>query len=75
MIVGSFMFGIGMQLGMDVPQTLYSLGGGSLFHDFNAFSLYCRFYVRGISFAVLAKTTFASSISLAESTGLGYFGA
>ncbi len=75
-IVGSFMFGIGMQLGNGCASgTLYSLGGGS-----SSMILTLLAFIVGSMFGAYhlpfwQKQPSLPPISLAESTGLGYFGA
>ena len=75
-IVGSFMFGIGMQLGNGCASgTLYSLGGGSssMILTLLAFIVGSMFGAYHLPFWQMQPSL--PPISLAESTGLGYFGA
>nr|WP_245797884.1 YeeE/YedE family protein [Domibacillus mangrovi] len=77
LIVGSFIFGIGMQLGNGCASgTLYSVGGGS-----SSMILTLLAFIGGSLLGAYHFTFWMENmpafppISLAESTGLGYFGA
>jgi len=76
-VVGAFLFGIGMQLGNGCASgTLYNLGGGSssmiiTLVSFIAGSLLAAYH---FTFWMEDMPSF-QPISLAESTNLGYFGA
>ncbi|WP_084783459.1 YeeE/YedE family protein [Bacillus dakarensis] len=76
-IVGAFLFGIGMQLGNGCASgTLYNLGGGS-----SSMVLTLTFFIVGSVLGAyhapfwMEDMPSFGSFSLAESTGLGYFGA
>ncbi|WP_370465067.1 YeeE/YedE family protein [Neobacillus kokaensis] len=76
-IFGAFLFGIGMQLGNGCASgTLYNLGGGS-----SSMILTLTFFIIGSTLGAyhftfwMEDTPSLPPISLAESTGLGYFGA
>nr|WP_246056052.1 YeeE/YedE family protein [Alteribacter natronophilus] len=76
-IVGSFLFGIGMQLGNGCASgTLYSIGGGR-----SSMILVLIFFIIGSVFGAWHFEFWTEDmpnlapISLAEDTGLGYFGA
>ena len=76
-IFGAFLFGIGMQLGNGCASgTLYNLGGGS-----SSMLLSLLFFIAGSTLGAyhlnfwMQETPTLPAISLATSTGLGYFGA
>ncbi|CAM2879740.1 YeeE/YedE family protein [Paenibacillus sediminis] len=76
-IFGAFLFGIGMQLGGGCASgTLYSVGGGS-----SSMILTLIAFIAGSTLGAyhytfwMKDTPSLPPISLAESTGLGYFGA
>lgn len=75
-LVGAFMFGIGMQLGSGCASgTLYSVGGGS-----SSMILTLLFFIIGsvvgaYHLSFWQGTPQMEPFSLAESTGLGFFGA
>ena len=76
-IFGAFLFGIGMQLGNGCASgTLYNLGGGS-----SSMVLSLLFFIAGSTLGAyhlnfwMQETPTLPAISLATSTGLGYFGA
>ena len=76
-IFGAFLFGIGMQLGNGCASgTLYQLGGGTSSMILTLFA-----FVAGSTIGAyhlnfwLNDTPTLPAISLAQSTGLGYFGA
>ncbi|MBM4760793.1 YeeE/YedE family protein [Bacillus sp. B15-48] len=76
-IVGAFIFGIGMQLGNGCASgTLYNVGGGSssMILTLIAFIAGSVLGAKHITFW-LEDMPALPPISLAESTGLGYFGA
>lgn len=76
-IVGAFMFGIGMQLGGGCASgTLYAVGGGrsAMFITLFAFIIGSVLGAWHWNFWVNETPSF-EAISLATSTGLGYFGA
>lgn len=76
-IFGAFLFGIGMQLGNGCASgTLYSLGGGSSSMILTLISFIGGSVLGAYHFTFWMEDTPAlPPISLAESTGLGYFGA
>ncbi|MBT2759625.1 YeeE/YedE family protein [Mesobacillus foraminis] len=76
-IFGAFLFGIGMQLGNGCASgTLYSLGGGSSSMILTLLSFIAGSVLGAYHFTFWMEDTPAlPPISLAESTGLGYFGA
>lgn len=76
-LFGAFLFGIGMQLGNGCASgTLYNLGGGS-----SSMILTLIAFITGSTLGAyhftfwMQDTPSLPPISLAESTGLGYFGA
>jgi uncharacterized protein len=76
-VVGSFIFGIGMQLGNGCASgTLYNVGGGSssMILTLIAFIAGSALGAYHITFWMEDMPSFPA-VSLAESTGLGYFGA
>ena len=76
-IVGAFLFGIGMQLGNGCASgTLYSLGGGSSSMILTLISFIAGSMLGAYHFTFwMEETPSLPPISLAESTDLGYFGA
>ncbi|MDQ0300728.1 putative membrane protein YedE/YeeE [Salibacterium salarium] len=77
LIVGSFLFGIGMQLGGGCASgTLYAVGGGRsvMFITLLFFIVGSTVGAAHFDFWVNDMPSFGS-VSLATSTGLGYFGA
>ncbi|RFU69470.1 YeeE/YedE family protein [Peribacillus saganii] len=77
LLVGAFLFGIGMQLGNGCASgTLYSLGGGSTSMVLTLSAFITGSTVGAYHFEFwMEDTPSLPPISLAESTGLGYFGA
>ncbi|MFK2825968.1 YeeE/YedE family protein [Bacillus sp. B190/17] len=77
LIVGSFIFGIGMQLGNGCASgTLYQVGGGSSSMILTLLSFIAGCVLGAYHFTFwMEETPSLPPISLAESTGLGYFGA
>ncbi|PLS17501.1 hypothetical protein CVD28_12775 [Bacillus sp. M6-12] len=77
LLVGAFLFGIGMQLGNGCASgTLYSLGGGSTSMILTLAAFITGSTVGAYHFTFwMEDTPSLPPISLAESTGLGYFGA
>ncbi|KPB06404.1 YeeE/YedE family protein [Bacillus sp. CHD6a] len=75
-LVGAFMFGIGMQLGSGCASgTLYSVGGGSSSMILTLLSFIVGSVIGAYHFTFWMEDTPAlPPISIAESTGLGYFG-
>ncbi|MGD6993746.1 MULTISPECIES: YeeE/YedE family protein [Bacillaceae] len=75
-LVGAFMFGIGMQLGSGCASgTLYSVGGGSSSMILTLISFIVGSVIGAYHFTFWMEDTPAlPSISIAESTGLGFFG-
>ncbi|MBU8905796.1 YeeE/YedE family protein [Desertibacillus haloalkaliphilus] len=76
-LLGAFLFGIGMQLGNGCASgTLYNVGGGA-----SAMILTLLFFIVGSTLGAyhftfwVEETPSLPAISLAESTGLGYLGA
>ncbi|TFD97566.1 YeeE/YedE family protein [Jeotgalibacillus sp. R-1-5s-1] len=76
-IFGSFIFGIGMQLGSGCASgTLYSVGGGQSSMLLTLISFIAGSVIGAYHFTFWMEETWAlPPISLAESTGLGFFGA
>ncbi|WP_227395727.1 YeeE/YedE family protein [Jeotgalibacillus aurantiacus] len=76
-IFGSFIFGIGMQLGSGCASgTLYSVGGGQSSMLLTLISFIAGSVLGAYHFTFWMEETWAlPPISLAESTGLGFFGA
>lgn len=75
-IVGAFMFGIGMQLGNGCATgTLYSLGGGGSSMVLTLIAFVIGSTIGAYHFTFWMSTPAFEPFSLAESTGLGYFGA
>ncbi len=76
-IFGAFIFGIGMQLGNGCASgTLYSLGGGSSSMILTLLGFIGGSVLGAYHFTYwMEKTPALPPISLATSTGLGYFGA
>jgi hypothetical protein len=76
-IFGAFLFGIGMQLGNGCASgTLYSVGGGSSSMILTLLSFIAGSVIGAYHFTFwMEDTPSLPPISLAESTGLGYFGA
>ncbi|MBT2690134.1 YeeE/YedE family protein [Bacillus sp. ISL-47] len=76
-IVGSFLFGIGMQLGNGCASgTLYSLGGGQSSMILTLLAFIAGSTLGAYHFAFwMEETPALQPFSLAESTGLGYGGA
>ncbi len=76
-LVGSFLFGIGMQLGNGCASgTLYSVGGGSSSMIITLLSFIVGSTVGAYHFTFwMEETPALAPISLAETTGFGYFGA
>ncbi|MFC2949103.1 YeeE/YedE family protein [Virgibacillus sediminis] len=74
-LVGAFMFGIGMQLGNGCASgTLYNLGGGSSSMVLTIISFIVGSTIGAYHFTFWMDTPALPAISLAESTGFGYFG-
>lgn len=75
-LVGAFMFGIGMQLGSGCASgTLYSVGGGSSSMILTLMSFIVGSVIGAYHFTFWMEDTPAlPPISIAESTGLGFFG-
>ncbi|MET3697716.1 hypothetical protein SAMN05877753_104412 [Bacillus oleivorans] len=74
-LVGAFLFGIGMQLGNGCASgTLYSLGGGSSSMFLTLVSFIVGSTLGAYHFTFWMNTPALPPISLAETTGLGYFG-
>ncbi|ART76530.1 hypothetical protein B4U37_10990 [Sutcliffiella horikoshii] len=75
-LVGAFMFGIGMQLGSGCASgTLYSVGGGSSSMILTLISFIVGSVIGAYHFTFWMEDTPAlPPISIAESTGLGFFG-
>lgn len=76
-LFGAFLFGIGMQLGNGCASgTLYNLGGGSSSMILTLVSFIAGSTLGAYHFAFwMQDTPTLPAISIAESTGLGYFGA
>ncbi|OES44816.1 YeeE/YedE family protein [Domibacillus iocasae] len=76
-IFGAFIFGIGMQLGNGCASgTLYSIGGGSSSMILTLLAFIAGSLLGAYHFTFwMEDTPSLPPISLAESTGLGYFGA
>lgn len=75
-IFGSFIFGIGMQLGNGCASgTLYSLGGGGSSMVLTLLAFVIGSTIGAYHFTFWMSTPALEPFSLAESTGLGYFGA
>lgn len=75
-IFGSFLFGIGMQLGNGCASgTLYNLGGGSSSMLLTLIAFISGSTLGAYHLPFWNSTPALPPISLAESTGLGYFGA
>jgi len=75
-ILGAFLFGIGMQLGNGCASgTLYNLGGGSTSMVFTLAAFIAGSTLGAYHLPFWNNTPALPAISLAESTGLGYFGA
>nr|WP_046179118.1 YeeE/YedE family protein [Domibacillus tundrae] len=76
-IFGAFIFGIGMQLGNGCASgTLYSIGGGSSSMILTLIAFIAGSLLGAYHFTFwMEDTPSLPPISLAESTGLGYFGA
>ncbi len=76
-IFGAFLFGIGMQLGNGCASgTLYSLGGGSSSMVLTLLSFIAGSLLGAYHFTFwMEETPSFKPISLAETTGFGYFGA
>ena len=74
-LVGAFMFGIGMQLGSGCASgTLYSVGGGSSSMILTLFFFIVGSVAGAYHIAFWQGTPQMEPFSLAESTGFGYFG-
>lgn len=75
-LVGAFMFGIGMQLGSGCASgTLYSVGGGSSSMILTLLSFIVGSVIGAYHFTFwMEDTPSLPPISIAESTGLGFFG-
>jgi uncharacterized protein len=76
-LFGAFIFGIGMQLGNGCASgTLYSVGGGSSSMILTLISFIAGSLLGAYHFTFwMEETPALPPLSLAESTGLGYFGA
>ncbi|WP_434023877.1 YeeE/YedE family protein [Neobacillus mesonae] len=75
-IFGAFLFGIGMQLGNGCASgTLYNLGGGSSSMILTLISFIAGSTLGAYHLPFWNNTPALPPISLAETTGLGYFGA
>jgi uncharacterized membrane protein YedE/YeeE len=77
LLVGAFLFGVGMQLGNGCASgTLYSLGGGSSSRILTLLSFIIGSVIGAYHFAFwMEEMPSLPPISLAESTGLGFAGA
>lgn len=77
LIFGSFIFGIGMQLGNGCASgTLYQVGGGASSMVLTLLAFIAGSVLGAYHFTFwMEETPSLPPISLAESTGLGYFGA
>ncbi|MFC3041113.1 YeeE/YedE family protein [Virgibacillus xinjiangensis] len=74
-LVGAFLFGIGMQLGNGCASgTLYNLGGGSSSMVLTITSFIIGSTIGAYHFTFWMDTPSLPAISLAETTGFGYFG-
>ena len=74
-LVGAFLFGIGMQLGNGCASgTLYTLGGGSSSMILTLVSFIAGSTLGAYHFTFWMSTPSLPPISLAETTGLGYLG-
>lgn len=74
-IVGSFIFGIGMQMGNGCASgTLYNLGGGKSSMVLTLLSFIVGSVIGAYQLGFWLDLPSLPPISLAESTGLGYFG-
>ncbi|WP_404433262.1 YeeE/YedE family protein [Sutcliffiella horikoshii] len=75
-LVGAFMFGIGMQLGSGCASgTLYSVGGGSSSMILTLMSFIVGSVIGAYHFTFwMEETPALPPISIAESTDLGFFG-
>lgn len=76
-IVGAFIFGVGMQLGNGCASgTLYNVGGGSSSMILTLIAFIAGSVLGAYHFTFwMEETPALPAFSLAESTGLGYFGA
>ncbi|WP_249869624.1 YeeE/YedE family protein [Oceanobacillus saliphilus] len=75
-IFGSFIFGIGMQLGNGCASgTLYNFGGGASSMVLTLIAFIIGSTIGAYHFSFWMDTPSLPPISLAESTGLGFFGA
>lgn len=75
LLVGAFMFGIGMQLGSGCASgTLYSVGGGSSSMVVTLFFFIVGSVIGAYHLAYWQTTPSLGPISLAETTGFGFFG-
>lgn len=75
-IFGAFIFGIGMQLGNGCASgTLYSLGGGGSSMILTLIAFIIGSTIGAYHFTFWMDLPALEPFSLAESTGLGYFGA
>ena len=75
-VFGAFLFGIGMQLGNGCASgTLYNLGGGSASMIFTLIAFIAGSTLGAYHLPFWNNTPSLQPISLAETTGLGYFGA
>ncbi|GGB40560.1 YeeE/YedE family protein [Virgibacillus dakarensis] len=74
-IVGSFLFGIGMQMGNGCASgTLYNLGGGKSSMVLTLISFIAGSVIGAYHLGFWLDLPSLPPLSLAESTGLGYFG-
>ncbi|WP_173916697.1 YeeE/YedE family protein [Halobacillus sp. Marseille-Q1614] len=74
-LVGAFLFGIGMQLGAGCASgTLYAVGGGKSSMVITLLAFIVGSVLGAYHIGFWQKTPALPPISLAESTGLGYFG-
>ncbi|BAC15100.1 hypothetical conserved protein [Oceanobacillus iheyensis HTE831] len=74
-LVGAFLFGIGMQLGNGCASgTLYNLGGGGSSMIFTLIAFIIGSTLGAYHLPFWTETPSLPPISLAESTGLGFFG-
>lgn len=74
-IFGAFLFGIGMQLGNGCASgTLYNLGGGGSSMVLTLIAFIAGSTLGAYHFSFWMETPSLPAISLAESTGLGFFG-
>ncbi|WP_408641821.1 YeeE/YedE family protein [Saccharopolyspora oryzae] len=77
LVVGALLFGIGMQLGGACASgTLFAVGGGNSLLVVTLFFFICGSVLGALHFPLWTSDSITlGSFSLAEDTGLGYFGA